>query len=542
VLFAVAVSPFHACRRTEHLLIQDPAEQVHWELAAREARGFGDCQRSHVNTRHASVVLSGMGSVVAGFLSVVVGVALLPASGTAQPTGYPRGVLIDPVVSPSDPTQRYVLYVPTTLDPAKPAPVLFIMDYRGRARVAAERFQAAAERLGWIVASSYNTASDGDGGPNVVAVKTMWRDVHEAFAIDDERMYLAGLSGTARMATLIAERSGVRFRGVIGAAAGFHPDVPPSKKTPFVYYGTAGTVDYNYWEMRGLEERLTRFGVPHRIAFFEGRHGWMPPELAEAALMWMELRAMQAGARGIDRKLVEERWSRDMDRAEGLEHDGRQWQASKLMAAMAADYAGLRPKDKDADEDEVSRIARRAAELGATQQALSQAKMQERAAREHDRHVEQALQVVAAAFPPRSSEPRATLAATILNLNVVRLRRAAATASEAGLSAARVLAELNVQTGFYLPVAAMRAGDDERAKYYLGIAHAIDPEDGYAWYLRAAISARMGQPQAAIDALDKAVSFGFRTVDAVEHDRSFTALRGRPDFIAVVRRMRDSTD
>ncbi len=321
-----------------------------------------------------------MGSRVAGCLLALI-VASVPGTAAAQAAGYPRGVLIDPVVSPSDPAQRYVLYVPTRIDAREPAPILFIMDYRGRGRLAAGLFQPAAERLGWIIASSYNTASDTVGQPNVVAVKTMWRDMHAAFAIDDDRVYLAGLSGTARMATLIAERSGVKFSGVIGAAAGLHPDLQPSKTTPFLYFGTAGTIDYNYWEMRGLEGRLTRAGVPHRIAFFEGPHGWMPPELAGAALYWMELHAVQAGTCRIDKALVDERWARDMDRAQTLESGGLPWEASRLLASMANDYAGLRP-----DEDVVE-MNRRSAVLAATPVAVAQAKRQDRAAREHDRRV-----------------------------------------------------------------------------------------------------------------------------------------------------------
>ena len=346
-------------------------------------------------------------------------------------------------------------------------------------------------------------------------------------------MYLAGLSGTARMATLIAERSGAKFSGVIGAAAGLHPDLQPSKTTPFLYFGTAGTIDYNYWEMRGLEGRLTRAGVPHRIAFFEGPHGWMPPELAGAALYWMELHAMQAGTCRIDKALVDERWARDMDRAQSLESGGLPWEASRLLASMANDYAGLRP-----DEDVVE-MNRRSAMLGATPVAVARAKMQDRAAREHDRRVRQALDVIAGAFPAGADQPRVMPAATIRNLDIAILRKAAALRdTEAGLAAARVLAELNVQTGFYLPSEALRAGDDERARFYLAIAEAIDPDDSYAWYLRSAVSARMGQPQAAINALTRAVALGFRTIDAIEHDRSFDSIRRRAEFVALLERVR----
>ena len=88
----------------------------------------------------------------------------LAANGSVQePAKYPRGEIIGPIVSASAPSQRYAVYLPSALDPKKPAPILYIMDYRGRGRVAAEVFQAAAAQFGWIIMSSYNKLSDSEG-------------------------------------------------------------------------------------------------------------------------------------------------------------------------------------------------------------------------------------------------------------------------------------------------------------------------------------------------------------------------------------------
>lgn len=445
------------------------------------------------------------------------------------PGEYPKGELIDPVVSRSDPSQRYVLYLSTRADLATPRPILYIMDYRGRGRRAAELFQPAAERLGWIVMSSYNTASDRAGLPNASALQAMWRDSHEQFVLDDRRIYLAGLSGTARMATMIAGQPGSPITGVIGAAAGFPPDQPPSKKGSFLYFGTAGTIDYNYWEMRGLEAELHRLGRPHRIAFFDGPHGWMPPEMAMAALCWMELRAMKAGHRGIDRSLVDELWSRDLERGRTLEARGLSWEASQLLGAIATDYEGLRPADEVAD------VKARAVSIGRAPQALEQARLQARAAADHDARVHRRLQIIAAAFPAAAKEPVVTVAQTVWNLDIARLRETVRSGQgEDAPGAARVLAQLHVQTGFYLAETALGEGEYERARFYLGIAEAIDPDEPYSWYLRAAVHARLQEANRAVAALKRAVTLGFRTRDAVEHDPAFDQLRKRPDFIAVL--------
>ena len=73
------------------------------------------------------------------------------------------------------------------------------MDPRGRALVPLSLFKDAAERLGYILLSSYNTVSDGAAEPNVRALDAMLQEAQEHFAVDERRIYLAGFSGTARM-------------------------------------------------------------------------------------------------------------------------------------------------------------------------------------------------------------------------------------------------------------------------------------------------------------------------------------------------------
>src|SRR3990170_864328 len=164
---------------------------------------------------------------MSGFTTRVVALvaaALFPVATSTPPQDFPRGKLTGSVVSRADPGQSYAVYVPSTFDGHTPAPVLFIMDYRGRARTAAEVFVPAAERFGWILLSSNRTASDESPALALVALRAMWTDAHDLFPVDERRRYLAGLSGTARVATWLATRLPGTVAGVIGAAAGFTPD------------------------------------------------------------------------------------------------------------------------------------------------------------------------------------------------------------------------------------------------------------------------------------------------------------------------------
>ena len=86
------------------------------------------------------------------------------------------------------------------------------------------------------------------------------------------RFYLTGLSGGARVALQVALANNNSIAGVIASSAGY-PDSQPRASVPFALFGTAGTDDFNYIEMRQLDRKLTS---PHRLAVFNGGHT-LPP-------------------------------------------------------------------------------------------------------------------------------------------------------------------------------------------------------------------------------------------------------------------------
>jgi hypothetical protein len=466
--------------------------------------------------------------VVAG-LAIALG-AVAPAAATQR---FPLGKLTGSVTSATDPAQHYAVYLPSSYDDKKPAPVLFIMDYRGRARVAADVFVPAAERFGWILISSNQTGSDESAQPSLVALKAMWTDAHDLFSIDERRLYVAGLSGTARTSTYVATELPGRFAGVIGAAAGFRPGTALTTPPPFLYFGTVGDVDYNYWEMRDLDRKLGDLGAPYRMEFFSGPHGWMPPSLAMAAVEWMELRAMQAKLRSADAALLDAMWWRDLQAAEMIEEAGRLPVAARRFAAMARDYDGLRPAD------DLAMVKARSASLDAEPRLAIVADNEKASAAAHAQQIASAMKAIARAFPVGAGAPARPLASAIDDVGIPALLATAAGRDQsAALDARRVLAELDVQTGFYLPLDALEHDDDARAMYYLDLAQAINATDPFAWFLRAKVHARGHRSADAFAALERAVALGFRTVSALEQDKAFAQLRSQPEFATLVDRVR----
>ena len=135
-----------------------------------------------------------------------------------------------------------------------------MLDPRSRGTLAAERFRAGAEKYGYIVASSNNSLSDGPAEPNVEAMRAMWTDTHGRFrSTTSGSMPPASPAPCAPAASLARAVPGT-IAGIIGAGAGFPFHEPPRKGDPFVFFGTLGDKDFNYYEMMDLEPKLGRPG------------------------------------------------------------------------------------------------------------------------------------------------------------------------------------------------------------------------------------------------------------------------------------------
>lgn len=255
------------------------------------------------------------------------------AARPAPAQDLPRGQVIDDVRCAADPTQGYALYLPSTYDPAKSWPILMGFHPAARGKAIVDRYRAAAEAFGYIVAAS-NNSRNGAWEISMGAVNAMSADVSRRLSIDGTRVYLTGHSGGARVAMQVALGKS-RVAGVIASSAAF-PDGRATSSVPFAVFGTAGTEDFNYSEMRQLDRDLKS---PHRVAIFDGGHTLPPEPVAMDALEWMELRAMATGLRPRDDAWLARVYDRRQQAASAV---GESAAAVHLLQALAADFEGLR--------------------------------------------------------------------------------------------------------------------------------------------------------------------------------------------------------
>src|SRR5262245_36088068 len=123
--------------------------------------------------------------------------SLLLAAVTALAVELPPpGKISEDVKCVAEPAQSYALYVPSNYSPDRLWPVIFAFDPGARGRIPVERYQAAAEQYGYIVAGS-NQSRNGSWATSEAAIRAMSQDVTQRFAVDEKRFYTAVMSGGA---------------------------------------------------------------------------------------------------------------------------------------------------------------------------------------------------------------------------------------------------------------------------------------------------------------------------------------------------------
>jgi hypothetical protein len=276
-------------------------------------------------------------------VALVLTVSLRGSATLAQ--NLPPGQIVDEVKCAADPSQSYALYLPSNYSPDRAWSLLVGFHPAARGRAMVDTYRAAAEKYGYIVAGS-NNSRNGPWQVSAASVQAMSADLGQRFQIDPKRFYLAGLSGGARVAMGVAAGTKA-IAGVIASSAGY-PDSQPRKALPFAVFGTAGTEDFNYIEMRLLDRALT---TPHRVVVFEGGHTLPPPPVALEAIEWLELQAMKSGARPRDEPLIDQLLDK---RQQAIAASNNPATTVHLLEQLASDFDGLR---------DVAAFAARAAEM-----------------------------------------------------------------------------------------------------------------------------------------------------------------------------------
>ena len=471
--------------------------------------------------------------IISSFVRLSVMVVLLAhatAQAIAQTDSIPKGQVVERIVALNDSSQSYALYLPSNYSPDRKWPVLYAFDPGARGRVPVERFKEPAEKYGWIVLGSNNSRN----GPwNIVANawNAMVSDTHQRFAIDDERIYATGFSGGARAVVRIA--IGCKcVAGVMAYGAGFPSDLAPSPQMHFVFFGAAGVDDFNYPELKNLEEPLTKAGIVHRVQTFEGRHEWPPVSVAMAAVEWMELHAIKAGKRPRDDGFINAMWQQLLSDARTLEESKKYYETYQRYLDLAPSFKGLR---------DVAEIETKVNQLGDSREVKA-AIREEQAEIKKQRELERRLNTLMAARDgaspvTQSEEPFDSGNLLPKILNDLRKQSKASEDSSQRRVARRVLDGLFVGL-LEQSIGLLQTEKNSESIKPLTLAIEVNPDRPGAYFYLAWAYAANRDRKKSLQFLNTAVEKGFSDTAMITGNKAFDSIRNDPEYQQIMARLR----
>jgi dienelactone hydrolase len=422
---------------------------------------------------------------------------------------------VETVTCKADPEQSYALFLPPGYTPEKKWPILYAFDPLARGALPVNLFKAAAARFGFIVVGSNNSRN----GIDVNAIiKTLWADTHERFSIDQRRVYTTGFSGGARIASGVALGYPGAVAGVIAASGGLPSSAKLSPSNQFVFFGTAGTEDFNFPEMQQLKRKLDEIGITNRLAVFAGGHDWPPAEICIEAVGWLETQAMKSGSRAKDEQLIDERLSLQTKAAREYETTKNIYDAYLGYEALVMEFKGLR------DTSEFTSLA----DLLRSSKEVRAGIKSERAEEESQANLSAKLQSLITGLQAAEEYPQA-LAELSSNLSDLAKKADGSSNTSERRVAKRVLQSLVVRVyedAFALKLRKNYASIPAK----LELLTIISPKDPRVFYDLAGAYARLRNKNKAKAALIRAIELGFSDFARIEQNEDFAILRDDADY------------
>jgi hypothetical protein len=449
---------------------------------------------------------------------------LLPALPAQQPATaappLPPGTLLAKVPTVAAPEQSYALYLPKDYSAAKRWPIVYVFDPGARGEIPAALMQPAAEQFGYIIAAS-NNSKNGPWKPDALAAQAMWSDTHDRLAIDDQRIYFAGFSGGARVASHLAQ-SCQCAQAVFLSGAGFSTDTPPSNRDLFAVYLTAGLLDFNYPELVALDAQLASLGTPHFLRRYTGSHQWAAAEIWPEAFAWADLLAIKAHTRARDDAFISAQLAAFTSVAQKFQQDGDLYFSLQFLLASSAAFASI--ADTTALQSSIVALENNPAVRAGQKREKDDATQQ--------KALEDAVYKVFAPISAPDADRNDVVRQT--TTEIVRLRDRAT--HENNPSERRVLERARrgvfayfIESGEPL----MDSADPRLARIYIALAAEARPESAWPQVALARCDLKMGHKKDALRDLQKAVAAGLTSADFAQlpiDAPEFAALVSDPDF------------
>lgn len=414
----------------------------------------------------------------------------------------------------SDTNLSYSLCLPPQFEKGKPLPVLILFDSHGDGLLPVNLFKAEAAEHGFIIAGSNNSKNGMPTTETTAIYHAILADLSSKFTIVEKAVYLAGFSGGARVAAAIAITEG-GIAGVIGCGAGM-PGISQKPASNFSFLGVAGNLDFNFAELRNLDNSLENAGFVHHFILFEGIHQWPPAKVIPDIFAWIAFDAMRRGGLPVDRNETD-RFIEENDKlATSMAASGKRHEQREIYLKMQHYLNGLTDvgpleaeiKRLDADKEVITYRKKQEGLLGFEQ------KLQAKYAPEIQQKSLGWWETESAILQENSKKPANP------DLNAVYKR---------------VLGYLSLNC-YMLSNGMLKQGDLAAASKYIEIYKMVDPTNSEHRYLAAKVAARKHNTDQVFQFLEQAFGLGFKDIARLQSDPDFLDYQPDARFLVLLKR------
>ncbi len=236
---------------------------------------------------------------------------LVATTGFAQQITLLKGKIQDSLMVNDSISESFALYLPKSFEVTKKWPVIFVFDMQGRGKQVTSMLASAAEKEGYVVAASNSVNDSLSISKNVLVASRVMSRVSELLPVDANRIYTAGFSGGARLASVLPSFIS-NIAGVMSCGAAITNVEVLNPRKPFHFIGIVGVQDYNYSEMLNSEKVLNRMKFPNQLLAYQGVANWPGQKYIVMALQAFTLSAMSKGTVVKDDAYVERAYAEHM--------------------------------------------------------------------------------------------------------------------------------------------------------------------------------------------------------------------------------------
>ncbi len=403
----------------------------------------------------------------------------------------------------ASPDNQFAFYLPAN-DSSKNKPVLFFFDAHGDPVLPLQKYKKLADEFGFILVGSYNSKNGNDWPTTEQIWTTLYTDVSNRLPINQQRIYTAGFSGGAKVASYIGLNH-PNIAGVIANGAGFPETQTVAPANDFCFVGITGNGDMNMTELVALNQNLNSIGAPHQLLFFNGKHEWCPIATMKDAFLFLEFNAVKQNKAIANPEMIS---------AFIAAHDLKINQFKKENDLL-----------KYADENKlVANYLRGISNEYLKYESAYNAIIKNPVYQQQQKAYSNILQA--------ENNIKSNLAATLQQNNDVAfwqktisdLNKAAKANSDNGAMNKRIISYLSL-AAYSFSNRALNTGDNETASRYVNLYKIIDPENSEADYFTAILAARNKNWEAVKAALQMAKKKGF-----IDEQR----LKSQPEFAGML--------